>query len=78
MAQPARMPPELDEPPVFDDAAVARAYRLHRARRSARLARRQARSLARVRFWLILGWLLLGCLVLSVTIWVQVRHLFGI
>jgi hypothetical protein len=78
MAQPARTPPELDEPPAFDPFAMHRAYRFHRARRNARLARRQERQLARVRFWLILGWLLLGCVVLSVTIWVEVRHLFGI
>jgi hypothetical protein len=78
MAQPARTPHELDEPPVFDPKAVDRAYRTHRARRNARIARRQERRLARVRFWLVLGWLLLGCLVLSVTIWVEVRRLFGI
>jgi hypothetical protein len=78
MAQPARTPPELKEPPAFDPVAVDRAYRIHRAKRNAKVARRHERRLARVRFWLIFGWLLLGCLVLSVTIWVEVKHLFGI
>jgi hypothetical protein len=78
MAQPARTPRELDEPPVFDPQAVDRAYRFHRARRSARVAHRREARLAGVRFWLVLGWLTLGCLVLTVTIWAEVKHLFGI
>lgn len=78
MAQPARMPPELDEPPVFDPVTVDRAYRLHRARRNARIARRRQRRLARFRFWLVLGWLLIAFAVLAVTIWAEVGRLFGI
>jgi hypothetical protein len=78
MAQPARMPPELDEPPVFDPRAIDRAYRLHRARRYARRERRRESRRAGLRFWLVLGALTSGCLVLVVSIWIEIKHLFGI
>jgi hypothetical protein len=78
MAQPARMPPELDEPPVFDRGAIDQAYRFHRARRYAKRERRRESRRAGLRFWLVLGALTAGCLVLTVSIWIEVKHLFGI
>jgi hypothetical protein len=78
MAQPARMPPELDEPPVYDPGAIDQAYRLHRARRHARLERRRESRRAGLRFWLVLGALTAGCLVLAVSIWLEIENLFGV
>lgn len=78
MAQPARMPPELDEPPVYDTGAIDQAYRFHRARRHARLERRRESRHASLRFWLVLWVLTAGCLVLGVTIWLEIKNLFGI
>lgn len=78
MAQPARGPTGLDEPPIFDPAAIARAYRFHRARRHARIERRRATRYARLRFWLVLGGLLLACLVLVVAVWLEIERLFGL
>jgi hypothetical protein len=78
MAQPARTRPGREPPPIFDPAAIDRAYRFHRARRHARLERRRETRLARLRFWLMLGALLLACLVVVVTIWVEIEHLFGL
>jgi hypothetical protein len=78
MSQPGRKTPSVEEPPIYDQAAIERAYRRHRARRRARIERRRANRLARVRFWAVLGALFLGCLVLAVTIWIEVGQLFGL
>ena len=80
MAQPARMPPEpvQEEPPVYDRGAIDYAYRWHRARRYARLERRRESRRAGIRFWLVLGALTAGCLVLAVSIWLEIKNLFGI
>ena len=78
MAQPARTPIQVDDPPAFDARAIDRAYRYHQARRRARHARRRETRLARMRFWLVLGGLLLACLVIAVTIWDQIQQLFGL
>jgi hypothetical protein len=78
MARPARHTAELDDPPKHDPASVAQAYRFHRERRSARVARAREQRRARWRFWLVAGLLLLGSLVLAVTIWGQVQTLFGL
>jgi hypothetical protein len=78
MAQPARMPPEVDEPPIYDPGAINQAYRLHRARRHARLEHRRESRRAAIRFWLVLGALTGGCLVLAVSIWLEIKSLFGI
>jgi hypothetical protein len=78
MAQPARRAPEVDEPPVHDPAAIEREYRRHRARRRARIERKRATRLARLRFYAVLGALFLGCLVLAVTIWIEIQRLFGL
>jgi len=78
MAQAAPTPPAREEPPLHDPAAIEREYRRHRARRHARIERRRATKLARFRFWAVLGMLFLGCLVLAVTIWIEVGRLFGL
>jgi hypothetical protein len=78
MAKPARRQAELDEPPVSDPAAIEHAYRYHRQRRYARIERRRADRLARLRFWLVAAGLLLVALVIGVAIWDQVQRLFGL
>ncbi|MGB2953265.1 MAG: hypothetical protein WBB74_07710 [Gaiellaceae bacterium] len=77
MAQPARHGPE-SPPPLPDAAAVERAYRLHRAKRRVLEERKRERQHANFRFWGIVLVLLVGCLYLSLTIWHQVQHLFGL
>ena len=78
MAQPARKPPTVEEPPAYDPLAIEQAYRRHRARRYARVERRRANRRARFRFWAVLGGLFLGSLVIAVTIWIEVQRLFGL
>jgi hypothetical protein len=78
MAEPARIQPELDEPPTFDHAEVDRARRLYRARRHARLERARATRRARVRFWSVLVGLLLASLVIGVTAWLEIERSFGL
>jgi hypothetical protein len=78
MAQPARKRRTVEEPPAYDPDAIEHAYRLHRARRQARMERRRANRRARLRFWAVLGGLFLGSLVLAVTIWIEVQRLFGL
>jgi hypothetical protein len=78
MARPARQPAELDDPPKHDPASIDQAYRYHRQRRSARVARDREQRRARWRFWLVASLLLLGSLVLAVTIWDQIQTLFGL
>ena len=78
MARPARHPGEFDDPPTHDPASVAQAYRYHRERRNARVARDREHRRARWRFWLVAAFLLLASLVLAVTIWDQVQSLFGL
>jgi type VI protein secretion system component VasF len=76
MAEPARHAPEA--PPETDPATVERAYRRQRAKRRALEERRRERRRARFRFWGIVLLLLGGCVYLSLSIWHQVQHLFGL
>jgi hypothetical protein len=78
MARPARHPAELDDPPPYDPTSIAHAYRYHRERRNARVARAREQRRARWRFWFVAAFLLLACLVLVVTILDQVQRLFGL
>jgi hypothetical protein len=78
MAEPARIQPELDEPPLADPAEIDRARRLYRARRQARLERRRATRRARFRFWSVLIALLLASLVIAMTAWLEIERQFGL
>ena len=78
MAEPAqREGHPVDTPPV-DPHAVDRAYRFYRAQRHAKVEHRRATRAARLRFWAFLGLLLLACLVVAVTVWSEIRSIFGI
>jgi hypothetical protein len=77
MAQPARRQRPADEAPV-DPTAVARAYRLERAKRRVREGRVRERKLARLRFLLVLVLLTSAFLFLSLGVWNQIERLFGL
>jgi hypothetical protein len=77
MAEPAKKAPSED-PPVSDPSAIARAYRLHRAKRRVRQERTRARRRANVRFWIVLLGLLALSVYVSIIIWHQVQKLFGL
>jgi hypothetical protein len=78
MAQPARrITPVPDEPPV-DPEAIDRAYRLHRARRRARIERSRERSRARIRFFVVVFLLVTAAIALLLTLWHEVQSVFGL
>jgi cell division septal protein FtsQ len=76
VAEPARRRPQ--EAPPLDPDAVARAYRLERAKRRARNARERARRRATLRFLAVLLVLLALAVVLGATAWQQIQRLFGL
>ena len=79
MAEPARRSvPRGDVPPVYDPAAVDRAYRQERSRRRARIERRNAQRRASVRFWFVVLLLLGVTVLLALTIWREIERLFGL
>jgi hypothetical protein len=78
MAQPARISERPREAPPVDPSAVARAYRLERAKRFARERRDRERRLARLRFWLVLVLLTSALLFLTLRVWNEIEQLFGL
>ena len=78
MAQPARRIPAADESPPIDPRAIARAYRLHRARRRARIEHSRSARRAGLRFWLFLLVLVGLTVFLALTVWHEVQRLFGL
>ena len=83
MAQPARSGERLGraqgaEPAPVDPAAVARAYRLERAKRRARERHEQEQRLAALRFWLALVLLTSALLFLGLAVWNEIERLFGL
>lgn len=78
MAEPARRPDAVEDPPSFDPLAVDRAYRFHRARRRAREDRVRERGLARLRFLTVLLALVVLTAYLSIVAWRQIEQLFGL
>jgi hypothetical protein len=78
MAQAARRPsPTSDDPPI-DPGAVEHAYRLHRARRRARIERRREQARARLRFVVASGILVALAIVLILALWHEIQHVFGL
>ncbi|HEU6446254.1 MAG TPA: hypothetical protein VFL61_14460 [Gaiellaceae bacterium] len=78
MAEPARHPDAVEEPPLPDPIAVERAYRFHKTRRRIRQERKQERALARLRFFAVTLALLVLTAYLSLVVWRQIEHLFGL
>jgi hypothetical protein len=69
---------EPDSMPPLDPQAVDRAYRLHRARRRARVERRREKRRAGLRFWLVVLVLVAASLALGILIVQEVQRLFGV
>ena len=83
MAQTAHTPPERDdEPPAtappIDPDAFAKAFIRERARRVARDEHIVDQHKARIRYWIVVALLFLTAVVLTVSIWDQLKTLFGI
>ena len=75
MALPERKQVEEE---LLDPTAVHREYRRHRAKRWARRERARERGLARLRFWLVLFAVIATSIGLSLVIWHEIQHLFGL
>jgi predicted nucleic acid-binding Zn ribbon protein len=77
VAQPLREL-EPEDLPVVDHERVQQTVRLHRARSKARIEHRKRTKRAGIRFWVVLILLLVASVVLAVTIWHEIQHLFGL
>jgi hypothetical protein len=73
------MAPALEhEPPDVDPDAIRRSYRVHRARRAARVEHRRHVRRAGARFWVVLILLVAAVVVLATTTWHEIGRLFGL
>jgi hypothetical protein len=78
MAEPARRAViATDEPPV-DPAAIDRAYHVYRAKRRAQAARAREQAHARLRFLVAIVVLTTLAVVLFLTLWHEIQHVFGL
>jgi hypothetical protein len=66
------------EEELLDPTAIHRNYRRQRIKRRVREDRARERSLARLRFWLVLTAVVATSVALAVLIWNQVQQLFGL
>ena len=73
----ATQPAPADDEPI-DPEAVELRYRYHRARRQARLVRREESRLAKYRFYVTLILLLAIAAGFLVGSWHEIQHLFGL
>jgi uncharacterized integral membrane protein len=79
MAQPASRYPALDEEaPSLDPAAIERAYLRERARRRARIERREYARSSNARFWVVLAVLFVLTVVIALFAFHQIQTTFGI
>ncbi len=78
MVQVAReQSPKETEPPLDPDA-VAKAFIRERARRVARDQQIVEQREARIRYWIVIAALIFAALILTASIWEQLKTLFGI
>jgi anti-sigma-K factor RskA len=75
--EPTTVAEEEGEPPLDPDA-VARAYRLHRARRAARERWQRERRWAGVRFWLVLILVLAVTVLIAARVLGEIERVFGL
>jgi cell division septal protein FtsQ len=75
VALPERQPVEEE---LLDPTAVQRNYRRQRIKRRAREDRARERTLAALRFWLVLAIVLAVIVTLTVVIWNQIQRSFGL
>jgi hypothetical protein len=67
-----------ETPPVDTSDAIRWAYRFHRTKRRLRVERRREARLAGLRFAVTLAVLVFAFVVLSLTVWAEVRRSFGL
>jgi hypothetical protein len=67
-----------DEVPVSDPSTRELRYRYHRARRNARIRRKQESRLARYRFYIVMTVLLAIAIAFVIGSWHEIQRLFGI
>jgi hypothetical protein len=75
MALPERQRAEED---LLDPTAVHRNYRRERIKRRVLEERARERTLASLRFWLVLTAVIATSIALAVVIWDQIQQLFGL
>lgn len=75
MALPER---EHVEDELLDPTAIHRNYRRQRIKRRVREERAREKTLASLRFWLVLAAVLCVSVGLAVVIWNQIQQLFGL
>jgi hypothetical protein len=78
MAEPARRHAAAEEAPPYDPRAIERTLIEQRARRQARVAHKQARRHAHIRFFVVILALLGGATALALLVWHQIQNLFGL
>lgn len=75
MALPERQHVEEE---LLDPTAIQRNYRRQRIKRRAREERAREKTLAALRFWLVVLAVLAFSIFLAVVVWSQIQHLFGL
>jgi hypothetical protein len=83
MAEPAQRyrmpePPLADDDPPVDPTAFARAYRMEKARRRARIEHRRNTRRAQLRFWVLMALFVGVAVFLVLLVWQQVQEKFGL
>ncbi len=78
MAQAATKPPSEGTEPPLDPDAVAKAFIRERARRVAREKHLEEQRKARIRYWIVIVALFFAAVILTASIWDQVKTLFGV
>jgi hypothetical protein len=71
-------PPAADEAPPLDSSTFELRYRYSRARRNARIRRRQESRLARFRFYIAMVVLFTIAVAFVVGSWHVIQHVFGL
>jgi hypothetical protein len=69
---------EIEEAPPLDPLAIEHAYRLHRARRRARIEHQREKRRAGLRFWLAVLVLIASSIAVAVLIVDEIQRLFGV
>jgi len=68
----------VEEEELLDPTAIQREYRRQRIRRRAQEDRAREKTLASVRFWLVVTLVLATSIGLAIVIWNQIQRLFGL
>ena len=78
MARPQARVEAPEEPPLDRTGAIEQAYRLHRARRRARVRRQNEARTADVRFYVVLTTLVFVLVLIALAAWNEIQRVFGL